>query len=74
MARVRIDDLPKDTKISKEEMKKVVGGLYLGNFTATLDEPTTKAYAEGVAEGTSKGTSSGTFKSFGGPLVFGSAE
>ena len=26
MARVKIKDLPKDTKISKEEMRKVMGG------------------------------------------------
>ena len=28
MARIKIKDLPKDMKISKEEMKKVVGGAY----------------------------------------------
>ncbi len=29
MARIKIEDLPKDMKISKEEMKKVVGGALL---------------------------------------------
>ena len=27
MARIKIKDLPKDSKVSKEEMKKVFGGL-----------------------------------------------
>ncbi len=29
MARIKIKDLPKDMKISKEEMKKVVGGALI---------------------------------------------
>ncbi len=29
MARIKIEDLPKDMKISKEEMKKVVGGALI---------------------------------------------
>ena len=31
MARIKIEDLPKDMKISKEEMKKVVGGALITN-------------------------------------------
>jgi len=31
MAKIKIKDLPKDMKISKEEMKKVMGGM--GEFT-----------------------------------------
>ena len=27
MARIKINDLPKDVKISKEEMKRVLGGI-----------------------------------------------
>jgi hypothetical protein len=37
MARIKIKDLPKDTFISKEEMKKVLGGNPL--FTGFLDTP-----------------------------------
>jgi len=29
MARIKIKDLPKDQKISKKEMKSVLGGFYL---------------------------------------------
>ena len=31
MARIKIEDLPKDMKISKEEMKNVVGGALISN-------------------------------------------
>lgn len=28
MARIKIEDLPRDMKISKEEMKRIIGGFY----------------------------------------------
>jgi hypothetical protein len=34
MARIKIKDLPKDMKISREEMKKVMGGS--GSFQGSL--------------------------------------
>ena len=40
MARTRIEDLPKDMKISKEEMKNVVGGaLITGTAEITTPKP-----------------------------------
>ena len=30
MARIKIKDLPKDMKVSKDEMRKIMGGLELG--------------------------------------------
>ncbi len=38
MARIKIKDLPKEEKISKEELKKVLGGVILSstyNFTSS---------------------------------------
>ena len=29
MARIKISDLPQDLKVSREEMKKVIGGITL---------------------------------------------
>jgi hypothetical protein len=40
MARIKIKDLPKDRKITKEEMKKVFGGLLLKPSSPTLQSPT----------------------------------
>lgn len=44
MSRIKIKDLKADTKISKEEMKKVTGGIYYaGSIAATpihLPNPT----------------------------------
>ena len=31
MASIKIDDLPKDRKISKDEMRKVLGGIIISN-------------------------------------------
>ena len=36
MARTRIEDLPKDMKISKEDMKKVVGGALITGIERDL--------------------------------------
>lgn len=36
MARIRINDLPQDIQVSKEEMKKVFGGLMLAYGTRTV--------------------------------------
>ena len=35
MARIKIKDIPKDQKINKDEMKKVIGGA-LGTFNSSL--------------------------------------
>ena len=34
--RIKINDLPKDKKISREEMKKVMGGKWWSIFTAPI--------------------------------------
>jgi len=41
MAKIKIKDLPKDMKISREEMKKVMGGM----------DAFTYGYSEGISEG-----------------------
>ena len=41
MARIKIKDLPKDMKISKKEMKKVVGGALI---TGTADVKISEFY------------------------------
>ncbi len=33
MARIKVKDLPKDMKISKDEMKRVKGGILLSSYT-----------------------------------------
>ena len=39
MARIKIKDLPKDMKISKDDMRKVTGGgAYIANTNPTIDE------------------------------------
>ena len=44
MARIKIKDLPKDMKISKEEMKKVVGGTLIDGTSIRFpfEEPVPK--------------------------------
>ena len=37
MARIKIKDLPKDRRISKEQMKKVMGGIVLYNKPGSFD-------------------------------------
>ena len=32
MARIKIEDLPKDMKISKKDMRKITGGALIGDF------------------------------------------
>ena len=52
MARIKIKDLPKDQKITKEEMKKVVGGIMLHRNTSTTgfeDPLTAKSISLGVS-------------------------
>jgi hypothetical protein len=42
MARIKIKDLPKDQKVSKEEMKKIKGGVIVNptlKFKSKLTEP-----------------------------------
>jgi hypothetical protein len=42
MARIKIKDLPKDRKISKEEMKKIKGGVIVNptlKFKSVFTEP-----------------------------------
>jgi hypothetical protein len=39
MARIKIEDLPADQKISKEEMKKVMGGVYTYSWASSLPVP-----------------------------------
>ena len=35
MARIKIEDIPKDQKINKDEMKKVIGGA-IGRFNSSM--------------------------------------
>jgi hypothetical protein len=37
MARIKIKDLPKDRRISKEKMKKVMGGMVVYNKPGSFD-------------------------------------
>ena len=39
MAKIKIEDLPADQKISKEEMKKVMGGVYTFSWASSLPVP-----------------------------------
>jgi hypothetical protein len=49
MARIKIKDLPKDQKISKEEMKKVHGGGWISwLWTDNPDAPSVKCPAGGA--------------------------
>ena len=57
MARIKIKDLPKETKVSKEEMRKVLGGILLAStrqtkITSGLAEPALAnfGYKSGWAE------------------------
>ena len=50
MARIKIKDLPKDRKISKEEMRKVVGGAFGGTSTYSFN-PTLSPVASPFDEG-----------------------
>ncbi len=74
MAKIKIKDLPKDQKISKEEMKKVKGGMLdlSGNGTGYYP-PYRPPYSPPASPGgyrppsyTRRGTSSGSSKG-GGP-------
>ena len=40
MTKIKIKDLPKDYKITKEEMSKVMGGALLSSFRGRLYSPT----------------------------------
>ena len=39
MGRIKIKDLPRNTKIRQEEMKQIKGGEYIGNFRSFLTNP-----------------------------------
>ena len=36
MARIKIEDLPNDMKISKDDMRKITGGAYIGDSSYSL--------------------------------------
>ncbi len=38
MARIKIEDLPKDMKISKNDMRKITGGTDLGTYLEGLED------------------------------------
>jgi len=38
MARIKIEDLPKDMKISKNDMRKITGGAYIGTYLEGLED------------------------------------
>ena len=38
MARIKIKDLPKDAKISKEQLKEVLGGLLRSSYESSVLE------------------------------------
>ena len=46
MARIKIKDLPKDQKISKGEMKKVMGGVFFTSLTQDTNAASWRTIAE----------------------------
>ena len=47
MAKIKIDDLPEDKKISKEEIKRVMGGVVPGPLPYPLYDPKSSIYLRG---------------------------
>jgi hypothetical protein len=46
MARIKIEDLPKNMKVSKEDLKKISGGIALSRQSLTLNIKPTHKYPE----------------------------